>query len=74
MQDEITDKVLINTQQQSESVDDCWSLLLAESGEHRLNNLSQLLSLTSIIEREYIYICASRVLNGQSTNDIDKSK
>lgn len=51
-----------------DDVNDCWSLLLTEGGGNRLDNLTQLLSLTSIIEREYTYICASRILNGKSPN------
>lgn len=41
-------------------IEDCLSLLLAERGADNLESLTQLLSLTSIIEREYEKICAAR--------------
>lgn len=73
MPEDIPDSAHISKQQELETVDDCWSLMLAESGERRLENLSQLLSLTSIIEREYTYISASRTLSGKSPNGSGKS-
>jgi hypothetical protein len=41
-------------------IEDCLSLLLAERGGDNLESLAQLLSLTSIVEREYAKICAKR--------------
>ena len=73
MQDDPSDNALASKLQDLENVDDCWSLMLAESGEYRLDNLSQLLSLTAIIEREYSFISASRVLNGKSSKGFGKT-
>jgi len=74
MQEDTPNSVLADAPQEFENVDDCWSLLLAEGGEHRLDNLSQLLSLTSIIEREYTHISATRLLSGKSSNGSGKLK
>jgi hypothetical protein len=41
-------------------IEDCWSLLIAESGRNRIDTLAQLLTLTSIVEREFSHICAVR--------------
>lgn len=41
-------------------IEDCWSLLIAESGKNRIDTLAQLLTLTSIVEREFSHICAVR--------------
>jgi hypothetical protein len=73
MQDELSDSALTSKLQNLDNIDDCWSLMLAESGERRLDNLSQLLALTSIIEREYSSISASRALNGKSSKGFGKS-
>jgi hypothetical protein len=46
-------------------IEDCWSLLIAESGKNRIDTLAQLLILTSIVEREFSHMCAVRQGHGR---------
>ena len=46
-------------------IEDCWSLLIAESGKNRIDTLAQLLILTSIVEREFSHLCAVRQGHGR---------
>jgi len=46
-------------------IEDCWGLLIAESGKNRIDTLAQLLTLTSIVEREFSHMCALRHCYGR---------
>jgi hypothetical protein len=54
-------------------IEDCWSLLIAESGKNRIDTLAQLLILTSIVEREFSHRCAVRQCHERKVTRSEKA-